>query len=391
MKLYEYLDTRKLLSHIHEGLIESKKHATLPLHILTYTRKAMLTQTWDGVTTKCRGLIINDAGEIVSRPFEKFFDADTDGRPETYTYNLPTTAPKCLEKLNGNLGILYECEVPDPEGERRIVKVSGIASKGSFHSKHAKWATEWYHKNCPNPQWPVGYTAVFEMICESIQTHAICYGGVDKLVLLALINVETGEELDYNALYHYAFLNGLEVPGIYLKSLADALREDKNGAEGYVLSWDRPRLPPIRVRVKFPKFLKLRKLFYAAKPRAILEALKTKDLITLEEWQSASNSLFSASISKWISTFSQAYGEIRLRAQQATYRARMEFTLRSEAVAYLKQPENAAFASVSFAMLNEKEADDINRLIWKAVENKYQGHLNDEFCTEDNAIDYGSD
>jgi hypothetical protein len=385
MKLSEYLDIKKLQDHVRNGLIEDKKHPHLPLRILTYTRQAMFSQAWDATICKCRGLIVDTEGEIVSRPFEKFFDVDTDGRPETYTTNLPLSAPVCLEKINGNLGILYEVNIPspsvlDPASVVDSVRVSGVASKGSFTSKHAKWATDWYHKTCPNPQWPEGHTVVFEMVCESIQPHAVCYGGVDKLVLLALINTETGEELDYNTLYHYAFLNGLEVPGIYAKSLGDVLGEDRTNAEGYVLSWPRPKLPPTRIRVKFPRFLKLRKLFYAAKPKAILEALRKKDISTLEGWQETSNQLFSANVTKWISTFSQAYGEIRLQAVQATLHARMGFARRREAVNYLSQPEHRSYASVALAMMDEKEADIINRRIWRAVENQFCSNLNEEFC-----------
>lgn len=386
MKLEQYLDTEKLHKHIAAGLIERKRHPTLPLHILTYTRKAMFSQTWDDVTMKCRGLIVNGFGDIVARPFEKFFDVNTFSRPETFLENLPNSTPICLEKLNGNLGILYQYPVKptselDPTSVTEVVFATGIASKGSFTSPHATWATEWYHAHCSNPIWPEGYTPVFEMICESIQPHAVCYGGVDKLVLLALISNETGAELDYNTLYHYAYLNGIEVVQIYAKSLQEVLGEDRANAEGYVLAWPRgDGLPPIHVRVKHERFLKLRKVFYAAKPKAILEALKRGDIPTLEEWQGTS---FGANVTKWIATFSGMYGEVRLKAVTIAGHAGRTYANLSDAVCFIKAEAPTEIVPIVFAIVNGKESTEINRLIWKAVETRFADKLNSD-CSEGN-------
>ena len=76
MKLAEYLDKDKLRHHINTGLVMERFHDTLPLSIYCYGRKAVFDSVWDDVTTKTRGLIVGPEGEIVARPFEKFFSVD---------------------------------------------------------------------------------------------------------------------------------------------------------------------------------------------------------------------------------------------------------------------------------------------------------------------------
>lgn len=127
MHISEYLDTSLLRDHLNNGLVEVRYHKSLPLHIYTFSKKTVFENAWDVVTEKCRGLIVDDSGFIVARPFEKFFNLNTDFRPETLIQNLPETEPIILDKLDGSLGILYQQD-----------GVSGIATKGSFHAATPK-------------------------------------------------------------------------------------------------------------------------------------------------------------------------------------------------------------------------------------------------------------
>lgn len=131
MKLRNYLNEEKLQRYVEDGIVSMKFHNELPLAIFTYSRHCVYTQLWDDVTEKCRGLIVDiDSGDIVARPFEKFFDFGDPRRPETHPENLPARLPIIVEKLNGSLGIHYQYKGHE-----------GIASKASFHSVHAQWAT----------------------------------------------------------------------------------------------------------------------------------------------------------------------------------------------------------------------------------------------------------
>ncbi len=82
MRLDNYMDVVKLERHIKDGLVMVNHHKELPLRILTYSRKVVLEDLWDDVTTKCRGLIVGPNQQIIARPFEKFFNLNTSYRPE---------------------------------------------------------------------------------------------------------------------------------------------------------------------------------------------------------------------------------------------------------------------------------------------------------------------
>src|ERR1035437_7685526 len=224
MHLSKLIDTDLLAKHIEDGYVDECFHDTFPLRMLTYGRQAVHENLWDDVTTRCRGLIVHrDTGEVVARPFFKFFNLGTAGMPETdpSTWTEPFSQdrigePEVWEKMDGFLATLYKWE-----GE------SYIASKGSFHSTHAKWATAWYRAHVGvaegEANWPEGYTPVFEGICSSLRI-VVGYE-YEGLVLLALVNNETGEEAPRLSVLQYAQMNGVKVPNIYGMSWQDASKK----------------------------------------------------------------------------------------------------------------------------------------------------------------------
>src|SRR5579863_9742987 len=147
--------TYDLDEYLNERLINRAFHDEFPLVQLTYGQKCVFDQAWDEVTMKCRGVIYDaNTREVIARPFEKFFNYETTWRPETMCINLPKTAPIVTEKLDGSLGILY-----------RYNNVDYVATKGSFKSDQAKWATQWYHRNVGlHGHWPKNSTVLFEVI-----------------------------------------------------------------------------------------------------------------------------------------------------------------------------------------------------------------------------------
>ncbi len=233
LMLKDYVNQMKLHDYIRQGLVDRKEHPFFPLSLYCYGRKAVYDNVWDETTTRCRGLIVNNkTGEIIARPFEKFHNLGTAGMPETHPENLFPN-PHVTEKLDGSLGILYHYD----DG---FLCQDYIASKGSFVSEHAKWATDWYRSHVGyRGRWPKGYTPVFEMICEKdVQRHVVSYGGRrDGLVLTALISIETGWELPYDTLCNWAETNRLPYVRRFDKTVAEVLQENNPNEEGYVLTW----------------------------------------------------------------------------------------------------------------------------------------------------------
>src|SRR5208337_2702202 len=117
---------------------------------------------------------------------------------------------------------------------------------GSFHSTHAKWATAWYDTNVTRggftEPWPAGYTPVFEGICSSLRI-VVGYE-FEGLVLLALVNNETGEELNQTSLRVWAAKNGVKTPRVFdydwQYAREKSMDPDIENFEGYVLCWRRP-------------------------------------------------------------------------------------------------------------------------------------------------------
>jgi putative RNA ligase len=359
MKLWDYLNGDKLERYVCDGLVNMRLHKSFPLSIFSYSRKTVRENLWDDITEKCRGLIVNiDTGEIIARPFEKFFNYATAGRPETQPENLPTTLPMILQKLDGNLGIRYTYQGQE-----------FIASKGSFHSEHANWMNKRYSKQCPNAQWPEGYTPVFEMICESVQHHVVHYG-YEELYLLSLINVETGEEADYNTLYHWAKINGLRVPEILGLSLSDAVKHNLPNEEGYVATWLRSGQTPLRVKIKFIDFISLQRMLHHVRPKHILDAISQPHLrVYMDEWLNDSTPQFSAFVRKWKKALEARYQEIyqhSLSVFQVTHHQLSpgDASRKDYALEFTKD-ENRPYAPVLFAMLDQKEVQPV---IWKLVE-----------------------
>ena len=378
MHLYSYMDVVKLERHIRDGLVMVNHHKSLPLRILTYSRKVVLEDLWDDVTTKCRGLIVGPDQIIAARPFEKFFNVNTTYRPETYVANLPRMLPIGTEKLDGSLGILWTLSSNfnwafDP----MVDKYRGIATKGSFHSDHATWATLHYLDHYKYAEWPENYTPIFEIINEQIQHHIVHYGGPGKLVLTALINNETGEEADYNTCYFWAKRNGMEIVDIFGKTLEEMISEDRSNHEGYVLSYPQPGAPPLKVKIKHANFLTMQHIVHSATPRAILEALENNDQDLIYNWTSTVPGPVTDWIQDWVVRLRSAEDDIARKAYTLysslgkTTHSRKEFAENVIKTA----PE---LAPICFAMLDRKS---YNRQLWRAVREQFGEELTKPFTT----------
>jgi RNA ligase len=174
------------------GNVSERKHKDLPLVIFNYTPQCQYARIWDDVTKKCRGLVVNSiTGEIVARPFEKFFNWDESGSP------YPPSGPALrMPKMDGSLGILVATDFSSGTPTKEL-----IATRGSFHSEQAEWATMHYHEvvaemaNILPPSLvfsPVeGKTYLFEIIYPDNRI-VVDYGDYEGLMLIDVIDNATG-------------------------------------------------------------------------------------------------------------------------------------------------------------------------------------------------------
>jgi RNA ligase len=365
--------------YIEGGYVSQQNHAEFPLSIFTYSRKTVQEQKWDAVTSKCRGIVINrETGEIVARPFEKFHNyGSAMDELATTRLTVPTLAePVIWEKLDGFLSTLYTWQ-----------GVDYIASKGSFHSVHAKWATAWLRKKFgASLGVPAGHTAVFEGLHPDLRI-VVNYGDRKELVLLAVIDNETGEEFSPGALLAFADSKGLAFPKLTNKPLKIvheySLRASTLDEEGFVLTWYQKGQPPFRLKLKFIEYLRLHRIVTGVSPKRIWEVLAGNQTSELDEYLKQSTPWFSKFVQKWMTALNSEYGRIESEGNSLYQRAQLEVerafpdgfknlsSLHRARRTFAETATKSELAGVAFAMLDGKDPAPV---IWKIVKHMTHGH-----------------
>lgn len=388
MKLYDLVPHELMKQMVDEGFIVGRQHPDLPLTIFNYTETAQFGRVWNEATNLCRGLIVHDDGTIVARPFAKFHNINTDHIPETQVENLPTSAPTITKKLDGSLGIYWEIE---HEGEQ----CSGVASRGSFTSDQAVWASKW-EMNQHNHQlteighglyWPDGFTPVFEIIYD--QNRTVCDYDFEGLVLLALVDIETGEEMERRQLLSIAQYNGIKVVERESLTVQEALSRNISNEEGYVLSWPRSGRSPLKVKVKFAEYVALHRIVTGWNPKTVWEILSGQCEGCEESaiWEFIADNKYPLGWRAWLeevaNTLEEKYESIYfeacliLNAARETIEPKYEMcrfwdVMRIDSVkaarrkdyALFFQAQNPKIAGVLFAMYDGADAAPV---IWKMI------------------------
>ena len=70
-----------LEEYIDKGLVVKQNHPTLPLSIYNYSRTTQYDGMWDDITLNCRGLVLDNEGNVIAKPFPKFFNYE-EHKPE---------------------------------------------------------------------------------------------------------------------------------------------------------------------------------------------------------------------------------------------------------------------------------------------------------------------
>jgi hypothetical protein len=331
--------------------IKRQKHPTLDLWIYNYTHKTQFERYWNEWTLMCRGLILDGEGNVISRPFGKFFN---ESEPE---FVAPVgEAFEVSEKVDGSEGISYFVD-----GKLHI------ASRGSFQSEQAMMANLILEEKYPNVDLNSDYTYVFEIIYPQNRI-VLDYGDMEDLILLAEIHTESGMEAmnvgsdsDFPTTKKYAY-----------KSIAEMKTFDWEKSEGLCLRF----IPSnIRCKIKFPTYVSLHKVVTGLNERGIWEILKGGGNVVdategapdeLFKWANsvASNLTkdFKAKEREYIGIFEEVceamdawaiFGNINEDTPDSEIRKE-----------YALHFQNHKHANILFAMLDEK---DYAGLIWKLM------------------------
>ena len=337
-----------------EGFLRSQVHPKYPeLVIFNYTEATAFGREWNEATNVCRGLILRLANgvldgdaEVVARPFNKFHNLNTTYVLETMEENLPNEAPLVTTKLDGSMGIIYEYD-----------DKWWVATRGSFDSDQARRATAWYRQH--NAMLPQGWGAGVTPVCEIIypENRIVVDYDFEGLVLLSMIDNETGREMHFSDVEMWGRINALQVVQKFDKSLAECAAENTLNEEGYVLTYSNG----VKVKVKFAEYVRLHRVLTGLNPKAIWEMLAQNsgavDAILADPKMPAT---FISWFKGWVEQLRGKYAEIE-REAQAVFAARPQTSRKDQALYFKQTPQHMGLL---FAMLDGKNCAEI---IWDRI------------------------
>lgn len=335
---YEHFN--ELADLIARKMISARPHPSLPLIIYNYTAAAQHTPMaeWTEAMKDCRGLILDVSGEVVGRPFRKFWNY------EQVLDQIPSEPFTVWEKLDGSLGIA--CQYA---GE--LV----CATRGSFESDQAKWFGEYLRRH--HGAWlPTDVTYLFEIVFPENRI-VVDYGKTAQPFLLAVL---APDAVDVWTVFDHC--DRFKKARQFDVTDFGTINEDPRyaGQEGFVVQWQ----SGFRAKLKLEEYKRLHRLITQCSTRTIWEMLRTggdvQELLDrvpsdFEQW--ARDQIASISSAR-INLNAEALGLMRERPESTR-------TSRKDFAAWATQQTHP---SLLFSLLDGR---DITESTWKIVEPRW--------------------
>ena len=254
MHVSEILDYHKLIEHRDNRLVSARSHPTLPLTIWNYTDAAQYGWRFDETLIQCRGLVLDEDGRVIARPFSKFMSADQPGHAE-----IDLDEPvEIFDKADGSL----ICVSQDPEYG------AVISSRGSFESDQAKLAAELFHRKYDRFEFPTNFTTIFELTGPS--NRIVLEYSEDELILLGGRKIDSGKVYTPPRVGWEWNWPGRVVEKFPYTTIRELLLQpDRAGAEGYVIYTNDGRM----LKHKFDAYVDLHRIIFGMSENTIFERL----------------------------------------------------------------------------------------------------------------------
>jgi RNA ligase len=387
--------------YISKGLVIKQNHPTLPLAIYNYSRECQYNGMWDDITLNCRGLVLDNEGNVVAKPFPKFFNYE-EHKPE----DIPNENFEVYEKMDGSLGILfyYEEELSDErryniwfnnnyqtgmerffdpnnlpdfddpyyEPTPRIKGEWHIATRGSFTSEQAIKGMEILNKY-NRVQLMENYTYLVEIIYPENRI-VVDYGKEERLVLLGIVRTDSGEELDYITMSNESDVTDIPLVMKYKTWGEDwetLKKEISKDNEGYVIRFS----GGMRMKIKGDEYVRLHRILTNFSTKDIWELLRNNE--QLEPFLERVPDEFDAWVKEVVRDLKYSFfnisdmvGKIYDYFRYGKYNDKeVEPTKKEFAEYVMKQAEH--LRPVLFAMWDNNN-ERVNDIIWKLVKPKYE-------------------
>jgi len=269
--------------------ITGQKHPLYPYRIYKYSPQTVHARDWDDITMASRGLIVNEeTGEILARPFSKFFNHNEATAPVELMQGPVIVA----EKLDGSLGISFMT----PEGLQ-------ITTAGGFSAEQAAHATALYRQKYEGKWEPrEGTTYMWEIIYPENRI-VVDYGNEDDIHLLGAVNIKTGKSIPLSQLKEWKWKRAVEHADI--KSLDAVLSSpERNNHEGFVVHYVNT---DARVKYKHSEYLHHHRYATGITSRKIWENLRNE--VDDTEWVKAAPEEFETYINETKGRIQQEFNQ----------------------------------------------------------------------------------
>jgi RNA ligase len=345
-------DLEVLSDYINRGLVIKQNHPKLPLSIYNYSRECQYNKEWDDITLNCRGLVLDTEGNVIAKPFPKFFNYE-EHKPE----DIPNENFEVYEKMDGSLGIFFYYG-----GEWHM------ATRGSFTSEQAIKGMEIANKYNYDKICVPGYTYLFEIIYPDNRI-VVDYGKEERLVLLGVMN-RRGEEFPYEEMVDegWDIVMKYKTWGEDWETLKKEISKDN---EGYVIRFS----GGMRMKIKGDEYVRLHRILTNFSTKDIWELLRNNeqlepfldrvpdefDVWVKEVVRDLKYSFFNISdmVGKMYDYF--RYGKYNDKEVEPTKKEFAEYVM--------KQAEH--LRPVLFAMWDNNN-ERVNDIIWKLLKPKYE-------------------
>ena len=330
------MNLQTLHKYYEEGWLIKQTHPTLPLTIWNYSQATQYEGKWDAITLQCRGLVTDDKGNVVARPFKKFFNME-EGK------HTPTKEFEVYEKMDGSLGIAFYYS------NQWI-----FASRGSFTSEQAIKGGRMFREKFQQSHFSKDSTYMFEVIYPENRI-VVDYAGAERLVLLGRIGTKSGYEYSLDAFKN----NGYDVVGEYtikdytrLKSLIG------NNEEGFVIRFSNGD----RMKIKGEEYIRLHKIMTEVSTKSVWEILSNGD--NMEDLLKDVPDEFYTKIKEYERELLGEYNKI-----ETISTTRFNEFKHLNKKEYAEQIKFNKYNSVLFSMYDGK---DYSKIIWKIIKPEFK-------------------
>jgi RNA ligase len=330
------MNLEALQALVEQKLVTVQKHPDTEFYIYNYSPLVQYQRLWNEITLMTRGLILDADGNIIARPFKKFFNLEEHSPTE-----IPQEPFDVFDKADGSLGILYWLQ-----------EQPCIATRGSFTSDQAFHATQLLRDRYSHlfSKLERNVTYLFEIIYPDNRI-VVDYGEMDDLLLLAVIDNQTGldlplpTDLGFPVITHY--------DGIHDLTQLKALEQDNK--EGFVIRFKNG----FRLKVKFSEYVRLHRIITQTSSTVVWEHLAAGK--SLEELLERVPDEFYEWVKQTKLELEGKFNAI-LDEAQAAFKI---FPTRKECAEYFLTQK---YPHVMFRLLDHKDPAEI---IWKMVKPAY--------------------